>query len=361
MGSSPSGSEGRRGSSARSLSRSVAVSVAGRPGLGETRPTVAWARHRRWTRRSADRRIPVGQDPGRVGRRVHTRFRPGRRDGGHGVGGRSRRWHWFPEMALELAQNAVPPLRPSRDDGLARRGLRELAMTTFVLVHGAWSGAHGFHKVRRLLADAGHDVFTPSLTGIGERAHLLSPLIDLTTHVHDVVNVVLYEDLDEIVLVGFSYGGVVVDGSGRPHRRPDPRAGLSRCLRAERRRQRRRALRSPTSAGAVVDQEWLVPPLSRSFDDPVEGAWQSARRGPHPARCFTEAVRLTRPLEEQPFGLTYIKATDDGREAPGGEAFWAAADARRSSDRWKYFEIATTHMVASNRPEELSRILLQLA
>ena len=83
-------------------------------------------------------------------------------------------------------------------------------MATFVLVHGGWTGAHGFHRVRPLLVAEGHDVFTPSLTGVGERAHLLSPLVDLTTHVHDVVNVVLYEDLDEIVLLGFSYGGAVV-------------------------------------------------------------------------------------------------------------------------------------------------------
>jgi hypothetical protein len=83
-------------------------------------------------------------------------------------------------------------------------------MATYVLVHGAWSGAHGFRHVRRLLQTQGHEVFTPSLTGIGERVHLVSPQVDLTTHVHDVVNQVLYEDLDQIVLLGFSYGGMVV-------------------------------------------------------------------------------------------------------------------------------------------------------
>src|SRR5262245_5245437 len=86
-------------------------------------------------------------------------------------------------------------------------------MTTFVLVHGAWSGAHGFRRVRPLLRAAGHDVFTPSLTGIGERVHLASPQVTLTTHVHDVVNTILYEDLTGITLVGFSYGGFVVTGA----------------------------------------------------------------------------------------------------------------------------------------------------
>src|SRR5580704_1482419 len=85
-------------------------------------------------------------------------------------------------------------------------------MAVFVLVHGAWGGAHGFRQVRGPLRAAGHEVFTPSLTGIGERAHLTSPLVCLTTHITDVVNAVWYEDLDDIVLLGFSYGGFVVTG-----------------------------------------------------------------------------------------------------------------------------------------------------
>ena len=79
-------------------------------------------------------------------------------------------------------------------------------MAAFVLVHGAWSGAHGFHLVRRKLWAAGHEAYTPSLTGIGERVHLTGPGVGLSTHVADVVNHVLYEDLDDLVLVGFSYG-----------------------------------------------------------------------------------------------------------------------------------------------------------
>jgi len=234
-------------------------------------------------------------------------------------------------------------------------------MNTYVLVHGGWSGAHGFRTVRRLLTVAGHEVFTPSLTGVGERVHLLSPMVDLTTHIHDVVNTVLYEDLDEIVLVGFSYGGAVVTGAvdhiaGRIRElvyldafvpgNGDSVAGL--------------AGRSRTQLLSLA-QEWLVPPPPRPFDDPEEGAWQNARRGSHPARCFTEPVRLTMPLEQQRFGLTFVKATKDGRESPGGEAFWTAAEHAHGSDRWKYFEIATTHMVASNRPDELARILVELA
>src|ERR1700749_3991111 len=90
---------------------------------------------------------------------------------------------------------------------------RTMQMAVFVLVHGAWGGAYGFRKVRGPLRAAGHEVFTPSLTGIGERVHLTSPQVGLTTHVTDVVNTVLYEDLRGIVLLGFSYGGMVVTGS----------------------------------------------------------------------------------------------------------------------------------------------------
>ena len=116
-------------------------------------------------------------------------------------------------------------------------------MTTFVLVHGAWAGAHGWRAVRKLLAAEGHEVFTPSLTGIGERVHLASPQVDLTTHVNDVVNQIVFEDLRDIVLVGYSYGGVVVTGSRRARPRPRARARVPRRVRAVRRRLRLRRAR----------------------------------------------------------------------------------------------------------------------
>ena len=78
-------------------------------------------------------------------------------------------------------------------------------MTTFVLVLGAWSGAHGFRHVRKLLQSHGHDVFTPSLTGLGERVHPSHPLVNLTIHIRDLVNHVLHEDLQHMVLLGVSY------------------------------------------------------------------------------------------------------------------------------------------------------------
>jgi pimeloyl-ACP methyl ester carboxylesterase len=234
-------------------------------------------------------------------------------------------------------------------------------MAIFVLVHGAWSGAHGFRKVRGPLRAAGHEVFTPSLTGIGERVHLTSPQVCLTTHITDVVNTVLYEDLRGIVLLGFSYGGFVVTGAlehiGDRVRHlvyldafvPDDGESLN-------------AITGNGAARGVIELggNWLVPPLPREFDDPAEAAWAGARRTPHPAGCFTEPVRLPRPLADYPFTRTYIKATGELRPESGGP-FWAAADRAKASPAWRYREIATNHMIASNRPEDLTRLLLELA
>jgi pimeloyl-ACP methyl ester carboxylesterase len=233
-------------------------------------------------------------------------------------------------------------------------------MAIFVLVHGGWGGAHGFRKVRGPLWAAGHGVFTPSLTGIGERVHLTSPQVGLTTHITDLVNAVLYEDLNDIVLLGFSYGGVVVTGAlehigdrvshlvyldAFVPGDGDSVASLSG---------------GPAGPGVItLGREWLVPPQDREFDDPAEAAWSRARRTPHPAGCFTEPVRLTRPLEDFPFTRTYIKATGEPRPAAGGP-FWAAADRAQSSPAWRYREIDTNHMIASNRPEDLVSILLEL-
>jgi pimeloyl-ACP methyl ester carboxylesterase len=239
--------------------------------------------------------------------------------------------------------------------------MRSERAAVYVLVHGAWTGAHGFRHVRRLLQSAGHEVFTPSLTGIGERVHLVNRQVDLTTHVEDVVNVMLYEDLRDVVLLGFSYGGAVVTGTldhiGPRIRElvyldafvPGPGESVARLA--------GRGLTPTLELGSA----WLAPPPDRDFDDPEERAWQIARRVPHPLRCFSEPVRLSTPVEEHDLGLTYIKATADRRDAPGGEAFWVAAERAKASDRWRYLEIPTTHMVASNRPDELATMLLQLA
>lgn len=85
-------------------------------------------------------------------------------------------------------------------------------MATFVLVHGAWHGGWCWERVARLLRRQGHEVFAPTLTGLCETSHLASPAINLDTHIADVVNEIMWKELDDIVLVGHSYGGMVVTG-----------------------------------------------------------------------------------------------------------------------------------------------------
>ena len=232
-------------------------------------------------------------------------------------------------------------------------------MATFVLVHGAWGGAHGFRKVRGPLWRAGHEVFTPGLTGIGERAHLTSPQVCLTTHITDVVNTVWYEDLRGIVLLGFSYGGFVVTGA-LEHIGDRVRHLVYLDAFVPGHGDRIDTTRGTTGRGVVKPGgDWLVPPKLREFDDPAEAAWASVRRTPQPLGCFTEPVALARPLEDYPFTRTYIKATGEPRPEPGGP-FWDAADRARTSPAWRYREIATNHMIPSNRPDDLVRLLLEL-
>jgi pimeloyl-ACP methyl ester carboxylesterase len=234
-------------------------------------------------------------------------------------------------------------------------------MAIYVLVHGGWSGAHGFRHVRRQLAASGHEVFTPSLTGIGERAHLASPLVNLSTHVRDVVNQLLYEDLTGVILVGFSYGGFVVSGAVEhiaDHIRhlvyldafvpDDGETAFEHVLGIE-------------PGAATLNEQWLIPPPEREFDDPAEAEWMTLRRNPHPLGCFVEPVRLVRPLDEYQFSRTYIKATLDPPTDVGADALWKAAHRAKASDAWSYREIETTHMVPSNRPNELTELLLKLA
>ena len=232
-------------------------------------------------------------------------------------------------------------------------------MTTFVLVHGAWGGSHGWRKVRPLLTAAGHEVFTPSLTGIGERSHLTSPQVDLSLHIQDVVNAIYYEDLKDIVLLGYSYGGMVVTGAiDYVEERVKHLVYLDAFLPNDGQALQGLATDLPES---FPGPNWLIEPMARTYDDPADAEFSGPRRSLHPRGCFIEPVRLRRPLEERSLSLTYIKATGEPRPAGGGGPFWLAADRTSKDPRWRYCEIATNHMVAFNKPRELADILLEVA
>lgn len=228
-------------------------------------------------------------------------------------------------------------------------------MATFVLVHGAWGGSYGFGTLRRLLQQAGHEVFTPSLTGIGERAHLTGPTVGLDTHIADVVNAVWFEDLTDIVLLGFSYGGMVVTGAlDQLGNRVSALVYLDAFVPAN--GQAASDLWPRSLPTGIAGEEWAIDPMPRDLGSPDANAWSNARRVPQPVRTLTQPISLATPLEERGLPLTYIKATADPNESTDS-GFWQAARKAQHSDAWDYREIDTDHMVPFTRPAELAEIL----
>lgn len=232
-------------------------------------------------------------------------------------------------------------------------------MATFVLVHGAFGGTHGWHKVRPQLWALGHPTFTPSLTGIGERAHLASPQVTLSTHIQDVVNCVEYEDLHDIVLVGFSYGGNVITGCiDFIADRIAHMVYLDAALPKDGESSRSRFGEAPPSLAFRMGQESLLQGPPRIYDNPAEGAWAAPRRSTQPLGTLIEPVRLSKPIEEWPFTRTYIRATASNSERTAAAA--QNAEYTRSHPGWRYREIETTHMVPNNRPDDLVQLLLDV-
>lgn len=236
-------------------------------------------------------------------------------------------------------------------------------MASIVLVHGAWGGSYGFRRLRPLLTAHGHDVFTPSLTGIGERSHLVSEMasgITLSTHIGDVSNTLFYEDLSDIVMLGFSYGGMVVTGL-----LDDFADKINHLIYLD--------AVVPQSGQSAADalgpfatvlldgaENGAIAPLPRQLETPEATAWSEARRSNQPIGTFTEPVRLEKSVEDHDLTRTFVKATADPGESPDS-AFWKAARHAEVSPAWNYHEIATNHMVPMTRPKELAQIILDVA
>jgi pimeloyl-ACP methyl ester carboxylesterase len=176
-------------------------------------------------------------------------------------------------------------------------------MATYVLVHGGGHGGWCYQRVARMLREAGHEVYTPTLTGLGERAHLLHPGIDLDTHIRDVTAVLQYEDLHDVILAGHSYGGMVVTGAAD---RAAGRVGRLVYLDAANPKDGQ-SLVDVTGGyitwtrqqGKVVDGVELVL-LPESSDvaalygvtDPDDAAWMASKLTGHPWRCFEQPLTL---------------------------------------------------------------------
>ncbi len=232
-------------------------------------------------------------------------------------------------------------------------------MSTYVLVHGAWGGSYGWTKFATLLRSDGHEVFTPSLTGQGERNHLGGPDVSLSTHITDVENLIKYEDLTDFVLVGHSYGGMVVTGvADRLYDEITDLVFVDAFLPND-----GESCFDLGGAGgperATIEDGWKVMPM-RAPDtaETPEMAARLRKLSPQPIETLREKVRLSTPLEKRAFSLTYVKAAGDVSTLgnPTG-AFWDAAARAKADPRWRYFELQCGHGVHAEMPNELKAIL----
>jgi pimeloyl-ACP methyl ester carboxylesterase len=234
-------------------------------------------------------------------------------------------------------------------------------MATFLFVHGAWSSAWGFSRLRPLMRARGHEVHTPTHTGLGERAHLAHPGIDLEAHVADVRAVMHFEDLRDVVLVAHSYGGmvgtVVADRAAERVRRLVyldafvPRDGES-CLDLQPPAIRERALALAREQG----DGWKVPPNPMPPDTPPDiVAWAVPRRMPQPLRTLTQPARISGAVERLP--RTYIYCT---RVGPG-DMFRPFAERTRAEPSWTYHELDASHNPHLTMPETFVELLDAIA
>jgi pimeloyl-ACP methyl ester carboxylesterase len=233
---------------------------------------------------------------------------------------------------------------------------------TFVLVHGVWHGGWCWSRVADILRARGHRVTTPTQTGLGERAHLLSADITIQTFVEDIVRHLAFEDLTDVTLVGHSFGGIPITGAAD---RVPERIGklvyldaimlesgetwfdlLPSDLAAD-----RKALADRTSGGLSLPP---APPESFGVTRPEDVAFLQPRLTPHPFRTFTTALELKRPVGN---GLPahYIQCTDP----PYPPAKVALDRALRHG--WPVSQIATGHDAMVTEPEKLADLLEEIA
>jgi pimeloyl-ACP methyl ester carboxylesterase len=242
-----------------------------------------------------------------------------------------------------------------------------------VLIHGGWHGGWCWKKVTPFLRARGHDVFTPTLTGLGERHHLAGPDIDLSTHVQDVANLLRYEDLDHVILVGHSYGGMVITGVAyQAPERLSHLVYLDAFVPADRQAQVdlvSAAYRAQMEARVAAEGEgWCLPGLFPApwdeavrkmwlFSDEADVAWVVPRLVPQPFKTMTEPVRCTNPAGAT-IPRTFIRCTHDPR--PDSPLAKFAEMAREPGSGWTYGEIASGHDAMVTNPQEVTESLLQL-
>ena len=232
-------------------------------------------------------------------------------------------------------------------------------MSTIVIVHGAWGGSWAWRKFSRILRGNGHEVFTPTLTGLGDRSHLLTPEVGLDHHIRDVAAVLEYEDLTDIVLIGHSYGGMVVTGvADLMHDRIAelvyldafvPKDGdcvfdLQPAALTERMKQ----------LAAEQGDGWRMPPSPLAPDTPAaERAWMEPRRKPQPVLCFAERIKLANaPVTRRSY--IYCK-----RIGPF-DTFGPFSARAKADPAWRSYEMDASHSPHVTAPEELAGVIEEI-
>ena len=242
-------------------------------------------------------------------------------------------------------------------------------MATYVLVHGGGHGGWCYQPLAKILRQHGHDVYTPTLTGLGERQHLLKPDINLDTHITDVEKVLVFEDLHEVILVGHSYGGMVITGVADriPQRLANlvyldaayPFNGQSLVDVAG------AMMHEAYKSAQIIDGVELVlfpgqfpmtPGDYYGVTDPDQIAWMAPKLTPHPWQCFAQKLLLNNEemLRQIPvsFFITSIQKTTLGTAEK--EGLLALTNGR-------LWEIDTGHDLMISEPQKTAEALLTLA
>jgi pimeloyl-ACP methyl ester carboxylesterase len=232
-------------------------------------------------------------------------------------------------------------------------------MATFVVAHGAWSAGWAWKKMRPLMRAAGHELWTPTNTGLGERAHLANAGVSLDTHIQDIVAVLDTEDLSDVILIGHSYGGMVATGvADRARARIKQLVFLDAF--APMNGQAAFDLIPPEvaekmRAGAVASESGFgIPSNPMPSDTPPEDVtWASPRRRPQPILAFATKLKLS---AEPSAPRTYIYCKRIGI----GDTFRQFLT-RAKREGWRTLEIDASHNPHITCPEALMAILNEIA
>ena len=236
--------------------------------------------------------------------------------------------------------------RISKQPTVRKSGVTE--PMTFVLVHGAWGGGWSVERLAGRLRAKVHRVYAPTLSGLGERSHLVAERIDLCTHINDVVNEILWKDLRQVKLVGISYGGLVITGvAERIKDRIDSIVYVDAFI-------PRNGQSFADITGVKLKGKTTAPMAAprSAFPTKADWAWVRAKSTPQPNGTFKERLRVTGAYLRVRH-RTYVQAT--GWDGP---FFQLVANLRRHSG-WKIHEINCAHDIANLRPDELTGILVR--